>query len=443
MVVHLAPAAPFRTMSLRKERAAGLERAEAVLEADPGKARRGGRAMLGQRRQGRSIPANKPKLRIRKIPIFLHLLAQNPRMLFHRSAVIPMTPMMEWMMTFTNVLRRCTHGTILAGATMLLAQAALADEVNIYTTREPGLIQPLLDAFTKETGIETKTVALKDGLAERVATEGAQSPADILMTVDIGNLVDLVEAGVTQPVDSQVLNSAIPANLRDPDGNWFALSLRARVVYADKDLTDLTSFTYEDLADPKWQDQVCIRSGKHPYNIALIATMIAKDGAEKTEAWLRGVKNNLARPAAGGDRDVARDILGDICEVGIGNSYYVGLMRGGRGGPEQEEWGQAIKVILPTFADGSGTQVNVSGAAVAKNAPNRENAIKLLEFLVSDEAQGIYASANYEYPVKPGAPVDPIIEALGPLKVDATQLTEIAQNRKQAAELVDKVGFDD
>jgi iron(III) transport system substrate-binding protein len=215
------------------------------------------------------------------------------------------------------------------------------------------------------------------------------------------------------------------------------------VVYADKDLTDLTSFTYEDLADPKWQDQVCIRSGKHPYNIALIATMIAKDGAEKTEAWLRGVKNNLARPAAGGDRDVARDILGDICEVGIGNSYYVGLMRGGRGGPEQEEWGQAIKVILPTFADGSGTQVNVSGAAVAKNAPNRENAIKLLEFLVSDEAQGIYASANYEYPVKPGAPVDPIIEALGPLKVDATQLTEIAQNRKQAAELVDKVGFDD
>ena len=346
-------------------------------------------------------------------------------------------------MTIANAPGNWMRGALLAGAAMLAAQSALADEVNIYTTREPGLIQPLLDAFTKSTGIEVKTVALKEGLAERVASEGANSPADVLMTVDIGNLVDLVDAGVTQPVKSDALEAAIPANLRDADGNWFALSLRARVLYADKDLTDLTSFTYEELADPKWQDKVCIRSGKHPYNIALIATMIAKDGAEKTEAWLKGVKDNLARPAAGGDRDVARDIMGDICSVGLANSYYVGLMRSGRGGPEQEDWGRAIKVILPTFADGSGTQVNVSGAAVAKNAPNRDSAVKLLEYLVSDEAQGIYASANYEYPVKPGAPVDPIIEALGPLKVEAIQLTEIAANRKQAAELVDKVGFDE
>ena len=342
-----------------------------------------------------------------------------------------------------NSLRRWLHGTVLAGAAILAAQAAQAQEVNIYTTREPGLIQPLLDAFTKESGIQVKTVALKDGLAERVASEGENSPADVLMTVDFGNLVDLVEAGVTQPVRSEALESAIPANLRDADGNWFALSLRARVLYADKDLNDLTSFTYEELADPKWDGKVCIRSGKHPYNIALISTMIAKDGAEKTEAWLEGVKNNLARPAAGGDRDVARDILGGICEIGIANSYYVGLMRSGKGGPEQEEWAKAIKVILPTFADGSGTQVNVSGAAVAKHAPNKDNAVKLLEYLVSDEAQDIYASANYEYPVKPGAAVDPIIEALGPLKVDATQLTEIAANRKTAAELVDKVGFDE
>ncbi|WP_035485473.1 extracellular solute-binding protein [Geminicoccus roseus] len=346
-------------------------------------------------------------------------------------------------MTLANTVRRCTQTALLAGATLLVAQTAFADEVNIYTTREPGLIQPLLDAFTKETGIETKTVSLKDGLAERVATEGTNSPADVLMTVDFGNLVDLVDAGVTQPIDSEVLEGAIPENLRDADGNWFALSLRARVAYLDKSLEDVTSFTYEELADPKWQDRVCIRSGKHPYNIALIATMIAKDGPEKTEQWLQGVKDNLARPAAGGDRDVARDILGDICDVGIGNSYYVGLMRSGRGGPEQEDWGQAIKVILPTFADGSGTQVNVSGAAVAKNAPNKDNAVKLLEYLVSDEAQGIYASANYEYPVKPGAPVDPIIEALGPLTVDPTQLTEIAAHRKEAAALVDKVGFDD
>lgn len=318
--------------------------------------------------------------------------------------------------------------------------ASAAEELNLYTTREPGLIQPLLDAFTASSGVAVNTIFLKEGLPERVEQEGANSPADVLMTVDIGNLVDLVDRGLTQPVESAILDETVPANLRGEDGNWFALSLRARVLYAAADL-DLTEFHYEDLADADWKGKVCIRSGQHPYNVALTAAYIVHHGEDAAKEWLTGVKDNLARKAGGGDRDVARDIMGGICEIGIANSYYVGLMRSGKGGPEQEEWAKAIKVILPTFEDG-GTQVNVSGAAVAKHAPNREQAVKLLEYLVSDEAQKTYAEANYEYPVNPNAAVDPIIAEFGTLKPDSVNLTEIARERKTASELAEAVGFD-
>ena len=285
---------------------------------------------------------------------------------------------------------------------------------------------------------------VKDGLLERVKAEGARSPDDVLMAVDIGNLIDLVEGGVTQPVNSAALNSAIPANLRGANGEWFALSTRARVLYADKDLK-LGAFRYEDLADPKWKGKVCIRAGQHPYNTALVASMIAHDGEAKTEQWLRGVKANLARKATGGDRDVARDILGGICDVGLANSYYVGQMKASKEGTVARKWGDAIQVVKPTFANGKsgGTHVNVSGAAVAKNAPNRDNAVKLLEFLASESAQALYADANYEYPVRKGVALDPIIgKTIGELKVDPLPLTEIAKHRKQASVLIDKVGFD-
>ncbi|MBW9091946.1 Fe(3+) ABC transporter substrate-binding protein [Rhizobium wenxiniae] len=327
-------------------------------------------------------------------------------------------------------------------ATSMFAAPSLASaaEINVYTTREPALIAPLLEAYTKSTGTKVNTVFLKDGLAERVASEGASSPADILMAVDAGNLVDLAEKGVTQSIESSVLNSAVPAELRDGKGHWFGLSYRARVLYAAKDL-DLASFNYEDLADPKWKGKVCIRSGQHPYNTALFADYIAHYGAEETEKWLTGVKANLARKAAGGDRDAAKDILGGICDIGIANSYYVGLMKSGKGGEEQAKWVEAIKVVLPTFKNG-GTQVNISGAAVAKNSPNKADAVKFLEYLVSDEAQKIYAEANYEYPVKAGVAADPIIAAFGELKIDNKPLSEIVTHRKQASELVDKVGFD-
>ena len=327
---------------------------------------------------------------------------------------------------------------------LIAAQAAVATanaaELNLYTTREPKLVEPLLASFTEKTGVTVNTIFLKDGMPERVEQEGEASPADVLMTVDIGNLSDLVDRGLTQPVSSAALEAAIPANLRDKDGNWFALSQRARVLYADKDL-DLSDFTYEDLAKPEWKGKVCIRSGQHPYNVALTASYLLHHGEADTKAWLEGVKANLARKAGGGDRDVARDIMGGICEIGIANSYYVGLMRSGAGGPEQEEWGKAIKVILPTFENG-GTQVNISGAAVAKHAPNKDAAVQFLEFLASDDAQKIYAEANYEYPVNVKAGVAPLIAELGELKADPSDLTEVAGHRKQASELTEAVGFD-
>jgi iron(III) transport system substrate-binding protein len=323
----------------------------------------------------------------------------------------------------------------------LAAGPASAQELNLYTSREPGLIKPLIDAFTASTAVKVNSIFVQAGLAERVAAEGAKSPADVLMAVDIGNLVDFVEKGLTQPVRSAILEEAIPANLRGPNGEWFALSLRARILYAARDL-DLSTFTYEQLANPRWKGKVCVRSGQHPYNTALIAAYIAHHGEARAETWLRGLKANLGRKATGGDRDVARDILGGICDIGVGNSYYVGLMRSGAGGPDQEKWGAAIKVILPTF-EGGGTHVNVSGASIAKYAPNRAAAVRFLEYLVSDEAQKVYAEANFEYPVKAGAAAHPIIAALGTLKVDGLQMAEITRHRGTASKLVDKVGLDD
>ena len=344
--------------------------------------------------------------------------------------------------TFRRALRALLLPALLLSAFPATAQTAKG-EVNLYTTREPGLIQPLLDAFSKDTGIKVNTVFVRDGLLERVRAEGTRSPADVLMTVDSSNLLDLTTGGVTQAVRSKVLNAAIPAHLRGATGHWYALSLRDRVLYADKSLK-LPGFTYESLADPKWKGRVCIRSGQHPYNTSLVAAMIAHAGEAKTERWLRGVKANLARKAAGGDRDVARDILAGICDVGIANAYYVGRMKSAPAGDEQRAWGDAIQVVRPVFASAKrpGTHVNISGAAVARNAPNRANAVRLLEYLVGDEAQSLYAQANYEVPVKRGVRLDPVVASFGPLQVDRLPLTEVYKHRKRASELIDKVGFD-
>lgn len=317
---------------------------------------------------------------------------------------------------------------------------AQSNDVNLYTYREPGLIRPALEAFTKATGIKVNTLFAADGLAQRMRSEGVNSPADLLIAVDIGRLQEAIDLGVTQPVKSDALDKAIPAQFRDPQGQWHALTLRSRIAYVAKDRVAATDLTYEGLADPKWRGKICIRSGQHPYNTSLFAAFIAKHGEAKTETWLKGLKANLARKPSGGDREGARDILAGVCDLAIGNSYYVGLMRNAKE-EDQRKWGNAIRTINPTF-EGGGTHVNISGLVMAKHAPNRANAAKLMEFLVSDSAQHIFSDLNYEYPVVAEAPIADTVKSFGALRPDSLSLNDVAKHRKAASTLVDKVGFD-
>src|SRR5688572_357870 len=205
--------------------------------------------------------------------------------------------------------RHAVAASLLAGLALLPSLAlAQSGEVNVYTYREQKLIQPLLDAFTKDTGVKVNVISASSGLEQRIRTEGSNSPADVLLTVDIGRLEDAVQAGITQPIKSAVLDQVVPAQYRDPEGHWYAVSMRARVVYASKDRVKQDAITYEELADPKWKGKVCIRSGQHIYNNALIAAMIARHGEAKAEAWLKGLKANLAQKPSGGDREQARDV---------------------------------------------------------------------------------------------------------------------------------------
>jgi iron(III) transport system substrate-binding protein len=312
-------------------------------------------------------------------------------------------------------------------------------EVNVYTYRETKLIQPLFEAFTAETGIKVNVISAGSGLEQRIATEGANSPADVLLTVDIARLEDAVNAGITQPIKSAALDQVVPAQYRDAEGHWYGLAMRARVIYASKERVPQGAITYEELADPKWKGKICTRSGQHIYNNVLFSAFIAHHGAAKAEEWLKGVKANLAQKPSGGDREVARDITSGKCDIGVGNSYYWALMKEKEA--DKKAWAEATKVILPTF-QGGGTHVNLSGVILTKHAPNKANAMKLIEWLVGEKAQHMYADLNFEYPVRAGIATNPTIAGYGTLKPDPTPLAKIAEHRKTAANLVDKVGFD-
>src|SRR5258706_450868 len=280
---------------------------------------------------------------------------------------------------------------------------AQSGEVNIYTYREAKLVQPLIDAFAKETGIKVNMISAAAGLEQRIAAEGANSPADVLLTVDISRLQDAVNAGIAQPIKSDVLESTVPAQYRDPDHMWYGISMRARVVYASRDRVPQGAITYEDLADPKWKGKICTRSGQYIYNNALFAAYVAHHGDAAAEQWLKGVKANLAQKPSGGDREVARDIAAGKCDIGLANTYYWALMFNSE--PDHKAWADATKVILSTFKDG-GTHMNLSGVLLAKNAPNKASAIKFMEWLTGDKAQHVYADENYEYPIRAGVPIN-------------------------------------
>lgn len=330
----------------------------------------------------------------------------------------------------------------LAAALSMTASAmAQSDVVNVYTYREPGLIQGLLDHFTEETGIKTNVLFAADGLIERVAAEGELSPADVIITVDIGNLANAKDLGITQPVAAESL-SRVAAPYRDPDGQWVALSLRARVFYASVDRVSETALTYADIAGPEWKGRLCTRSGQHAYNIGLIATRIAHWGVDRTRDWLVGVRDNLNHAPAGADRDQVKAIFDGSCDLAIGNTYYMGLMLTNEAEPEQKQWAASARIIYPD-AEGDGTQVNLSGAVIAKFAPNKANADRLIAYLLSDAAQALYASGNYEFAVVDGVAPSPLVASWGTLHADTTPMTEIAAHRAEAAALVDEIRFDE
>ncbi len=325
---------------------------------------------------------------------------------------------------------------VLAVASLTPAQA---EEVNVYSYRQPELIQPLMEAFTSETGIDVNIAFLNKGMIERLVAEGDRSPADVILTVDIARLAGAVEAGVTQPVQSEALEANIPADYRDPDDNWFGVTTRARVIFAAKDRVapgEIT--TYEELADPKWQGRICTRSGTHAYNLALIAAYLYHHGEEDTRAWLEGVKQNLARRPQGNDRAQVKAIWAGECDIALGNTYYMGKMLNN---PEQVEWAESVNVVFPVF-EGHGTHVNVSGMALAAYAPNRAAGVRLMEFLASPEAQEIYAEVNYEYPVAPGTQPSELVQSWGSFTPDDVNLMEIAKLRPAALRLVQEVDFD-
>jgi iron(III) transport system substrate-binding protein len=255
---------------------------------------------------------------------------------------------------------------VAATAVPALAQSA---EVNVYSYREPGLIQPLLDKFSAETGIKANVLFAGDGLLERVAAEGELSPADVVLTVDIANLVGAKEQGLTQPITTPALTRRLPDAYRDAEGNWAALSLRARVFYVSKDRVSDTALTYEDIAKPEWKGRLCTRPGDHAYNIGLIANRIAIWGLDKTRAWLTAVRDNLAFAPNGSDRQQVKAILDGTCDLAIANTYYMGLMLTNEAEPEQKTWAASARIVYPN-ADTDGTQVNAAGAFIAKHAPS-------------------------------------------------------------------------
>ena len=327
----------------------------------------------------------------------------------------------------------------LALIALAFASPAFADEVNIYSHRQPELIQPLMDAFTAETGIAVNIAFVDKGMAERLKAEGDRSPADLVLTVDIGRLIELVGAGVTQAVDDPVLTANIPAQYRDPGNQWFGLTTRARIVYAAKDRVKPGEITtYEDLADPKWKGRLCMRSGLSDYNVALTAGYMLHHTPEETTTWLTGLKANLAHKPTGADRDQVKSIWAGECDIAIGNTYYIGQMLND---PEEKQYAQAVRIDFPVFA-GGGTHMNISGIALTKAAPNKAAALKLMEWLAGDEAQKIYAETNNEFPVKPGVARSALVDSWGTFIPDTVSLGDVAAKRPQAVKLMETVDFD-
>lgn len=339
------------------------------------------------------------------------------------------------------MLRR--HLLALAVIAAPVAASAQTQEVNVYTARHYDTDAQLYEAFTRATGIRVRTIqGDADQLMARIQSEGANSPADVFITVDATRLARAAAAGILQPYAIAHVDERVPAGLRDPNGLWFAITKRGRVIMYDRQAGPPAGLTrYEDLADPRFRGQICVRASNHPYNIALATDMLAADGAEATEAWARGVAANLARPPQGGDRDQFRAIPSGQCHIAIANTYYLGHV-GKSQNPADRAIFERIGVIFPNQAPGDrGTHINVSGAGLVKTAPHAEAARRFLDFLVSDEAQRIVALGNMEYPSVPGAPTDPILTAMGSFRADSIAALLDPARAAEALQIMQRSGW--
>ncbi|PID62796.1 MAG: iron ABC transporter substrate-binding protein [Gammaproteobacteria bacterium] len=345
--------------------------------------------------------------------------------------------------------------TLLATTAGLLSLSSVAQadngEVNIYSYRQPFLIQPFLDKFTEETGIKTNVVFAKKGIFERVKSEGKDSPADLIFTVDVANLTAGADKhGIAQPIESQTVEANIPAQYIADDKEWVGLTKRVRVFAVSKEMPlSQAPKNYEDLAKPEYKGKICIRSGKNKYNVSLFASMIAEHGEAKTKEWLESLKANLARKPEGNDRAQVKAVTEGICEIAVLNNYYLGKMlfkfdkKLGKNVPnlKQRDWVQKVNIIFPN-QDNRGAHANISGVLLAKYSPNKENALKLVDFLTGDEAQAMYAELNYEYPLKADVQPSALLASWGAPKVDSVSMDKVAKLRDTALKLVDEVKFD-
>jgi iron(III) transport system substrate-binding protein len=330
---------------------------------------------------------------------------------------------------------------LLAPAVLLAAPAAAQERVvNVYSSRHYDTDRALYDGFTRQTGIRVRLIeGDADQLIERIRNEGANSPADVLITVDAARLYRAQMANILQPIRSAVLEARIPAHLRDPDGHWFGLSKRARVIMYDRQNPPQNLTRYEDLADPRFRGQICIRSSSHPYNLSLMGSIIAANGEQAAEAWARGVVANMARPPQGGDTPQFQAIPTGQCRLAVANTYYLARF-GASQNPAERALYERVGVIFPNQAD-RGTHVNVSGAGVVRTAPNREEAIAFLEYLASDEAQRLFANGNFEYPVVAGIPPHPELAALGEFREDALNAARYGALSAQALQIMQRAGW--
>ncbi len=318
--------------------------------------------------------------------------------------------------------------------------AAAEGEVNVYSYRQEVLIRPLLDRFTEETGIEVNVVFAKQGMIERLQAEGMNSPADVILTVDAARLIEAKRADVLQSVETETLEELVPAQYRDPEGYWYGVSVRARpIMYAPERVEAGELSTYEDLASDKWRGRICIRSSSNVYNQSMLASFVAHWGKPEAEAWTKDFVDNFAREPKGGDRDQIRAVAAGECDIALANTYYLAGLASSDD-PADREVADKIEVFWPN-QDGRGAHVNISGAAVTKAAPNKENAIKLIEFLAGDEAQRMYTHVVQEYPIRDDIEASEVVESWGDFRADGLNLSVLAEHNAEAVRIMDRAGW--